>query len=114
MDLRGQGKSPRWSDQNLLGNPGDVMVQEVLRAPSLRGLAHLPALYYRGVAEAAHAHLVDIQSQTAAERREIRRREWPNWGVAEIRRSCAAQEECDSRLVRNGNVIPTTHVPSSP
>jgi hypothetical protein len=65
----------------------------------------------RGVAEAAHAHLLDIQSRTAAERREIRRREWPNWSEAEILRSCAAQEDCDSRIVRNGNVIPTAPWP---
>jgi lipase len=164
MDLRGHGKSPRWSEQDLKGHPGDVMVQdvlEVLGSRSLRGVAHLPVLYYghsaggsvaaavaaaalasasrrptpagfspagvlledpfwrlpvtpiqdRGVAEAAHAHLVDIQSLTAAERRETRRREWPNWSEAEILRSCAAQEDCDSRLVRNGNVIPTTPWP---
>jgi phosphoglycerate dehydrogenase-like enzyme len=127
-------------------------VLEVLRAPELQGIAHLPALYYghsaggsvaaavaaaaleqatagfrpagilledpfwrlpvtplqdRSVAEAAYAHLVDIQSRTATERADIRRLEWPNWSETEIQRSCKAQEDCDPRLVLNGNIIPT-------
>ncbi|WP_458112044.1 alpha/beta fold hydrolase [Arthrobacter sp. R1-13] len=65
----------------------------------------------RSVAESAHAHLVDVQSRTATERRGIRKREWPNWSAAEILRSSQAQEDCDPRLVLNGNVIPTTPWP---
>lgn len=159
VDLRGHGGSSRWSDEDLQKHPGDVMVQDlldVLRAPELRGIAHLPALYYghsaggsvaaavaaasleqapagfrpagvlledpfwrlpvtcrqdRSVAEAAYAHLIDVQSRTATERAEIRRQEWPNWNEAEIQRSCRAQEDCDARLVLHGNVIPTTPWP---
>ncbi|MGX9899778.1 alpha/beta fold hydrolase [Arthrobacter sp. SA17] len=65
----------------------------------------------RSVAEGAHAHLIDVQSRTAPERRGIRKREWPNWSAAEILRSCQAQEDCDPRVVLNGNVIPTTPWP---
>lgn len=65
----------------------------------------------RSVAESAHAHLIDVQSRTAPERRGIRRREWPNWSAAEILRSCQAQEDCDPGVVLNGNVIPTTPWP---
>ena len=65
----------------------------------------------RSVAETAYAHLIDVQSRTAPERRGIRRREWPNWSAAEILRSCQAQEDCDPRIVLNGNVIPTTPWP---
>lgn len=65
----------------------------------------------RDVAEAAYAHLVDVQSLTPEERVQIRRAEWPNWSEAEIQRSCKAQEECDPHLVRNGNVIPSTPWP---
>lgn len=65
----------------------------------------------RTVAESAHAHLIDVQSRTAPERRGIRRREWPGWSAAEILRSCQAQEDCDPRIVLNGNVIPTTPWP---
>jgi pimeloyl-ACP methyl ester carboxylesterase len=65
----------------------------------------------RSVAESAHAHLIDVQSRTPQERRDIRRREWPNWSAAEILRSCQAQEDSDPRLVLNGNVIPTTPWP---
>lgn len=159
VDLRGHGGSSRWSDEDLQKHPGDVMVQDlldVLRAPELRGIAHLPALYYghsaggsvaaavaaasleqapagfrpagvlledpfwrlpvtcrqdRSVAEAAYAHLIDVQSRTETERAEIRRQEWPNWNEAEIQRSCRAQEDCDARLVLHGNVIPTTPWP---
>lgn len=65
----------------------------------------------RSVAESAHTHLVDVQSRTAPERRAIRKREWPNWSAAEILRSCQAQEDCDPRVVLNGNVIPETPWP---
>lgn len=65
----------------------------------------------RDVAEAAYAHLVDVQSRTPEERVQMRRREWPNWSEAEIQRSCKAQEDCDTNLVRNGNVIPSTPWP---
>lgn len=65
----------------------------------------------RIVAESAHAHLIEVQSRTAPERRAIRKREWPNWSAAEILRSCQAQEDCDPRIVLNGNVIPTTPWP---
>ncbi|MDQ0678530.1 phosphoglycerate dehydrogenase-like enzyme [Arthrobacter pascens] len=65
----------------------------------------------RSVAEEAYAHLIDVQSRTATERADIRRRQWPNWNEAEIQRSCRAQEDCDPRLVLNGNVIPTTPWP---
>ncbi|GGJ22442.1 alpha/beta fold hydrolase [Paenarthrobacter histidinolovorans] len=159
IDLRGHGNSPRWSEQDLLEHPGDVMVRdvlEVLQTEDVKSLAHLPALYYghsaggsvaaaaaasilerapagfhpagalledpfwrlpvtalqdRSVAEAAYAHLVDVQSRTPAECAEIRRREWPNWSEAEIQRSCKAQEDCDPTIVLNGNVIPTTPWP---
>jgi pimeloyl-ACP methyl ester carboxylesterase len=63
------------------------------------------------VAEAAHAHLLKVQACTAVERAAIRRREWPKWSEAEILRSITAQENCDPRLVRNGNVIPSTPWP---
>jgi phosphoglycerate dehydrogenase-like enzyme/alpha-beta hydrolase superfamily lysophospholipase len=159
IDLRGHGGSPRWSDEDLHKHPGDVMVDdvlEVLLAPELSSLGHLPALYYghsaggsvaaavaaaallrepagfrpagvlledpfwrlpvtalqdRSVAEDAYGHLLGVQSRTAAERAGIRRLEWPDWNEAEIQRSCKAQEECDTRLVLNGNVIPLTPWP---
>ncbi|WP_309107742.1 alpha/beta fold hydrolase [Arthrobacter sp.] len=66
----------------------------------------------RSVAESAHAHLIDVQSRTASERRAIRKREWPTWSAAEILRSCQAQEDCDPRVVLNGNVIPATPWPN--
>jgi alpha-beta hydrolase superfamily lysophospholipase len=49
VDLRGHGRSPRWSDADLQRHPGDVMVQdvlEVLDAPEVQAVAGLPALYY--------------------------------------------------------------------
>ncbi|MEW9870750.1 alpha/beta fold hydrolase [Arthrobacter sp. HS15c] len=61
----------------------------------------------RSVAEAAYAHLNDVQSRPLAERADIRRLEWPNWSEAEILHSCKAQADCDPRLVLNGNVIPS-------
>jgi pimeloyl-ACP methyl ester carboxylesterase len=63
------------------------------------------------VAEAAYAHLLKVQACTASERAVIRRHEWPNWSEAEILRSTMAQENCDPRLIRNGNVIPSTPWP---
>jgi phosphoglycerate dehydrogenase-like enzyme len=63
------------------------------------------------VAEAAYAHLIEVQARTPAERADIRGQEWPNWSEAEVLRSCAAQAECDPCLVLNGNVIPTTPWP---
>ncbi|UZX04638.1 alpha/beta hydrolase [Arthrobacter sp. CDRTa11] len=63
------------------------------------------------VAEAAYAHLLKVQACTASERAVIRRHEWPNWSEAEILRSTMAQEHCDPRLIRNGNVIPSTPWP---
>ncbi|HEY8701961.1 MAG TPA: alpha/beta fold hydrolase [Arthrobacter sp.] len=65
----------------------------------------------RTVAEDAYAHLIDVRSRRPAERAGIRRREWPNWSKTEIQRSCKAQEECDPRIVLNGNVIPTAPWP---
>lgn len=65
----------------------------------------------RSVAKSVHAHLIDVQSRTPPERMGIRRREWPNWSAEEILRSCQAQEDCDPRLVLNGDVIPTTPWP---
>lgn len=65
----------------------------------------------RSVAESAYEHLLDVQSRTATERVEIRKAEWPNWSDSEILRSCEAQQDCDTRLVLNGNVIPTTPWP---
>lgn len=49
FDLRGHGRSPRWSDEDLGRHPGNVMVQDVLDAflaPEFHGLQSLPALYY--------------------------------------------------------------------
>ncbi|WP_457963671.1 alpha/beta fold hydrolase [Arthrobacter sp. D1-29] len=89
--------------------PGFSPVAVLLEDPFWR----LPVtpLQDRSAAEAAYAHLLKVQSCTAAERAAIRRREWPNWSEAEILRSTTAQENCDPRLIRNGNVIPSTPWP---
>lgn len=69
------------------------------------------ALQDRTVAESAHAHLVEMQSRTPAERAQIRRGEWPRWTETEIQLSCNAQADTDPRIVLNGNIIPTTPWP---